>query len=53
MKTLWIVSGSQEAVPGIVRAKELGLFVVVSDGNSKAPGFQFADDSIFIFICNC
>ena len=46
MKTLWIVSGSSEAVPGIVRAKDLGLFVVVSDGNAMAPGFQFADDSI-------
>lgn len=46
MKTLWIVSGGAEAIPGIVRAKELGFHVVVSDGNPSAPGFQYADDII-------
>ena len=47
-KTLWIVSGGIEAVPGIRRAKELGHHVVVSDGNSNAPGFQYADDIIVV-----
>jgi biotin carboxylase len=45
-KTLWIVSGGVEAVPGIRRAKELGLHIVVSDGDPNAPGFQHADDAI-------
>jgi biotin carboxylase len=40
------VSGGIEAVPGIKRAKELGHYVVVSDGNSNAPGFQYADEAI-------
>ncbi|MEI7815972.1 MAG: ATP-grasp domain-containing protein [Desulfuromonadales bacterium] len=46
MKTIWIVSGGAEAIPGIIRAKELGLHVVVSDGNESAPGFEYADDSV-------
>ena len=46
MKTLLIVSGGAEAVPGIKRAREMGLHVVVSDGNPKAPGFRFADDKL-------
>lgn len=45
-KTLFIVSGGAEAVPGIERAKEMGLHVVVSDINSKAPAFALADDHI-------
>lgn len=44
MKTLWIVGGGIEAIPGIQRAKAMGLYVVVSDGHSSAPGFKFADD---------
>jgi len=46
MKTLWIVSGGAEAVPGIQRAKNMGLHVVVSDANPNAPGFDFADEKI-------
>lgn len=38
-----IISGGSEAVPGIKLAKKLGLKVVVSDGDSDAPGFKFAD----------
>lgn len=45
-KTLWIVSGGVEAVPGIKRAKEMGLRVVVSDMDAEAPGFELADDRI-------
>jgi biotin carboxylase len=47
-KTLWIVSGGIEAVPGIRLAKELGHYVVVSDGNPNAPGFQYADEAIVV-----
>ncbi len=45
-KTLLIISGGIEAVPGIKLAKEMGLFVVVSDINPKAPGFSIADDRL-------
>ena len=45
-KTLVIISGGIEAVPGIKLAKEMGLYVVVSDGDNKAPGFDYADDQI-------
>jgi biotin carboxylase len=45
-RTLWIVSGGAEAVPGIQRARAMGLHVVVSDMNPAAPGFQVADDAI-------
>jgi len=45
-KTLFIVSGGSEAVPGIQRAKDMGLHVVVSDINTNAPGFNIADDRI-------
>ena len=41
-----IISGGNEAVPGIRRAKDMGLHVVVSDMNPKAPGFAIADDKI-------
>ncbi len=44
--TLLVISGGVEAVPGIRRAQEMGVFVVVSDGANDAPGFSMADDSI-------
>ena len=45
-KTLLIISGGIEAIPGIQKAKEMGLYVIVSDGDNNAPGFSFADDQI-------
>lgn len=42
-KTLLVVGGGIEAVPGIQRAKEMGLYVIVSDANPQAPGFALAD----------
>ena len=45
-RTLWIVSGGAEAVPGIRRARAMGLHVVVSDMNPAAPGFKEADEAI-------
>jgi biotin carboxylase len=45
-KTLLIVSGGVEAVDAAKRAKELGLYVVVSDRDMEAPGFEFADSRI-------
>ncbi|MFC2075735.1 ATP-grasp domain-containing protein [candidate division KSB1 bacterium] len=45
-KTILIVGGGVEAVPGIVLAEEMGLHVVVSDMNPEAPGFSRADDRL-------
>ena len=45
-RTLWVVSGGAEAVPGIQRARAMGLHVVVSDMNPQAPGFVVADDRV-------
>jgi len=50
MNTLWVVGAGVEAVPGIQRAKDLGLFVVVSDGDPDAPGFHLADDHVVVSI---
>jgi len=43
MKCLWIIGGGIEAVPSVRRAREMGLFVVVADGNPAAPAFALAD----------
>jgi biotin carboxylase len=43
MKCLWIVGGGIESIPTVRRAKDLGLFVAVSDGNAQCPAFAFAD----------
>lgn len=45
-KSLLVVSGGVEAVPGILRVKALGLRVVVSDRDREAPGFEVADERL-------
>ena len=45
-RTLLIVSGGVEALPGIEIAKSMGLHVVVSDINPDAPGFTVANDRL-------
>jgi biotin carboxylase len=45
-KTLLIVSGGVEAADAARRAKEMGHYVVVSDRDSNAPGFQYADSCL-------
>jgi biotin carboxylase len=45
-KTILIVSGGVEAADAVKRAKEMGLYVVVSDRDPQAPGFAFADSCI-------
>lgn len=40
------MGGGIEAIPGLQKARNLGLYVVVSDANPEAPGFQWADDRI-------
>ncbi len=45
-KTLLMVSGGVQALPGIELAQSMGLHVVVSDMNPDSPGFGVADDQI-------
>lgn len=45
-KAILIVCGGIEATHGIARAREMGLHVVVSDGDPDAPGFALADGRI-------
>ncbi len=45
-KTLLIVSGGIEAADAARRAKDMGLYVVVSDRDPNAPGFAFADSCL-------
>jgi biotin carboxylase len=45
-RTLLVVSGGVEALPGIEIAKSMGLHVAVSDMNPDAPGFALADDHL-------
>lgn len=45
-KTILIVSGGIEAAAAARRAKEMGLYVVVSDRDPEAPGFAHADSCI-------
>ncbi len=45
-KGLLIVCGGIEATHGIIRAREMGLHVVVSDGDANAPGLKLADGQI-------
>lgn len=45
-KTLLIVSGGIEAAHAARRAKEMGLYVVVSDPDPQAPGFQHSDSCL-------
>ena len=45
-RTLLVVSGGTEALAGIARAHELGLHVLVSDGDPRAPGLASADERL-------
>jgi biotin carboxylase len=47
-RTLLVVSGGTEALAGIVRAKDMGLRVLVSDANPDAPGLAVADDRLLV-----
>src|SRR5262245_41301787 len=45
-RALLIVSGGIEAADAAERAREMGLYVVVSDIDPNAPGFAFAHDRL-------
>jgi biotin carboxylase len=46
VKTLLIISGGVEAADAAIRAKQMGLHVVVSDIDPQAPGFAHADSCL-------
>lgn len=46
-KVLLLVGAGVEVIPGIRRAHELGLHVIVSDGSNQAPGIAAADDFLY------
>lgn len=42
-KVLFFIGAGTEMVPGIIWAREMGLNVIATDQNPKAPGFQYAN----------
>ena len=44
MKKLLIMGGNAETVP-LVKAKEMGIYVIVSDDNPYSVSKQFSDES--------
>lgn len=50
--TLLILPGGAEAGHVARRAKELGLYVVVADGNPEAPGFAHSDSRLIANACS-
>ena len=43
-KTLLILGAGTDQIPGILKAKEMGIYTVVLDGNSQASGKRYADE---------
>lgn len=42
-RTLFIIGAGKESVPGIKKAKQMGLNLIIADGNPNAPGLAYAD----------
>jgi biotin carboxylase len=47
MKTLLILNAGIEAVPGIIKAKSMGIKIILCDKNKLSPGFKYADYKIY------
>lgn len=47
-----VIGASRDAVHTIKKAKEHGIYVIALDGNPKADGFNYADESIVVDISN-
>jgi biotin carboxylase len=52
MRTILIVSGGVEAADAARRARDMGLNVVVSDRDPKAPGFAIANAALLADVYN-
>lgn len=50
MKKLLVLAAGLLQIPVIKKAREKGYFVIATDGDSHAPGLQFADASVVINI---
>ncbi|MBW1956884.1 MAG: ATP-grasp domain-containing protein, partial [Deltaproteobacteria bacterium] len=48
MSTIWIIGGGIESIPGLLKVREKGHHIVVSDGSPAAPGFRLADESFVV-----
>lgn len=48
MRVIWFVGGGAETVPGVAKAKEMGLRVAVSDMSPNAPCFAYADEKFIV-----
>ncbi len=52
MKNVLSLGAGIEQIPSIIHAREMGLFVIVADGNKNAPGLKIADIPLVIDIKN-
>lgn len=50
MNRLLIVGGSEKQLPIIIRAKELGYYIICIDGNPNSIGYKYADECCTIDI---
>ncbi len=50
MKKLLVLASGILQIPVIKKAREMGYYVIATDGNPSAPGLRFADESIVINI---
>lgn len=48
MKKLMILRASAMQLPAILRAKEMGLYVIAVDSNPEAIGFDYVDEKVVI-----
>lgn len=48
MKKIMILGASSLQLPGIIKAKEMGLYVIAVDMDRNAVGFNYADESLII-----
>jgi len=49
-KSLLILGGGIDQIPGILKAKEMGLYTIVLDGNANAKGQHYADEFYIVSI---
>ncbi len=48
MKRLLILGAGEMQIPVILKAKNMGLYVMVADMDSEAPGMKYADEAFII-----
>lgn len=49
-KSIMILGAGIMQIPAILKAKDMGLFVIASDKNKDAPGFKYADYALILDI---